>query len=114
MKRAISHSEDSAMNSAIAAPDIKTLKDILARPEVKKGWEQFLEDSLSFSKRYAELLESYPDEFIVFYKGEVRSRGKSRDEVMRKADEKRLPRNGPIIRFMATDSPPLFLPKLFL
>ena len=110
MKQAISHAED----PATAAPFIKRLKDVLAKPGVKEGWEQFLEDSHTFSKRYANLLEAYPDEFIVFYKGEVQARGRSRDEAVLKADKKGLPRNGPITRFMDTNPPPLFLPTLFL
>ena len=114
MKQATSQVGNAAANPEMAAPGMITLKDILARPGAKESWDQFLEDSLSFSKRYADLLESYPDEFIAFYKGEVHARGRSRDEVVRIADAKELPRNGLIVRFMESTSPPLFLPSLFL
>ena len=81
--------------------DVARVRESIGDPlEVFKSLEKFEKDSDLFKERYAEFLADYPDQFVVFYDGEVQSHAPDLDEVSRLIDDKDLPRGQVVVKFI--------------
>lgn len=92
---------------------IEKLRVLLDDPKVSQDLRRLQEEGRQFTERRTELIEAYPDEYVVFHNGRVRAHGKTLKEAMREADAKGVPRVGPIVEFMAVKPRPMTLPYLF-
>lgn len=74
--------------------------------EAEAKWDELVS---RFFGQIESLAQQYPDKFVAMGPGDVLVVGDSAEEIIRRLDEKGVPRGAAIVQFLDVESPPLVL-----
>lgn len=76
------------------------LKQIGNPAKIDKELQDFHKAALALSSNYPRLIDSYSKQWIAVYHGEVKAKGRTFQSLMDEVDEKKIPREGVIVRYI--------------
>lgn len=89
------------MGKQLSASRKKAIRDVIGDPrKIDEELVQFRRAAQRFSSDQPRFIEKYPNQWVAVFDGKVEASAKTHDDLLRAIDEKKLPRNRVMTRYI--------------